>query len=197
MTECPHCGTNLITITASGEQQLLCSLKNEGGLQERLDILPLLIEESYLKAYPEERKCRAFLEFCGEGDVEAIVDLLNDEDDDEDEEDANSSNDIDVLRYQDQIESMGTGLHVAIRNQRVEVAWLLLFLASRLSTSDFPEGVLQAAQGFGLQREVMNGKADIRALEDANGVTAEQLAASIGGVWNEWLQAGRLKPLIT
>lgn len=198
MSECPSCGRNLITTTPSGEQQLSCNLNNEGGLQERLDILPILTEESYLKAYPEERRCRAFLEFCGEGDVEAIVDLLNDGDDDGEENDEDtgqgSGQSIDVLRYQDQLGSMGSGLHVAVQNQRMEVVWLLLLLASTLKTDQFPASVLQAAQSFELQREIQTGKADIRSLKDSQGMTAEQRAAGIGGLWTEWLQSGRLKP---
>lgn len=197
MSECPNCGRNLIATTPSGEQQLLCNLKNEGGLQESLDILPILTEETYLKAYPEERRCRAFLEFCGEGDVEAIVDLLDDGDDGEENEETSgpgSGSSIDVLRYQDQIGSMGSGLHVAVQNQRVEVAWLLLLLASTLSVDQFPVAVLQAAQNLGMQREDQSGKADIRLLKDSQGMTAEQRAAGIGGLWIEWLQSGRLKP---
>ena len=196
MSECPNCGRNLITTTPSGEQQLLCSLKNEGGLQESLDILPILTEESYLRAFPEERKCRAFLEFCGEGDVEAIVDLLNDDDgeDDEDISGQGAGHSIDVLRYQDQIGSNGSGLHIAIQNQRVEVAWLLLLLASTLEMNQIPAAVLQAAQSFGIQRENQSGTIDIRSLKDTQGATAEQRAAAIGGLWIEWLQSGRLKP---
>ncbi len=196
MSECPNCGRNLMTATPSGEQQLLCNLKNEGGLQERLDILPILTEESYLKAYPEERRCRAFLDFCGEGDVEAIVDLLNDDDGEEDEESSGqgAGHGIDVLRYQDQVGSMGSGLHVAVQNQGVEVAWLLLLLASTLQLDQFSAEVLQAAQNLGIQREDQSGKTDIRSLQDSQGMTAEQLAAGIGGIWTEWLQSGRLKP---
>lgn len=197
MSECPDCGRNLITTTTSGEQQLLCNLKNEGGLQERLDMLPILTEESYLKAYPEERRCRAFLEFCGEGDVEAIVDLLNDGDDGEEDEETSGlvpGHSIDVLRYQDQIGSMGSGLHVAVQNQRMEVAWLLLLLASTLKIDQFPAAVIQAAQNLGIQREDQSGKIDIRLLKDSQGMTAEQRAADIGGLWTEWLQWGRLKP---
>ncbi len=182
-----------MTITPSGEQQLLCNLKNEGGLQERLDILPILTEESYLKAYPEERRCRAFLEFCGEGDVEAIVDLLNDDDGEEDEE-KGAGHGIDVLRYQDQLGSMGSGLHVAVQNQRMEVAWLLLLLASTLQIDQFPADVLQAAQNLGIHREDQSGQIDIRSLQDSQGMTAEERAAGIGGMWTEWLQSGRLKP---
>ena len=123
MSECPTCGRNLIMTTASSEQQLLCNLKNEGGIQEGLDILPILTEESYLKAYPEERRCRAFLEFCGEGDVEAIIDLLNDSDGEDGEEapEQGAGYNIDVLRYQDQLGSMSSGLHVAVQNQKIEV----------------------------------------------------------------------------
>ena len=198
MSECPNCGRNLITITPSGEQQLLCNLKNEGGLQERLDMLPILTEESYLKAYPEERRCRAFLEFCGEGDVEAILDLLNDGDDGEGVEgnsgQGTAGHSIDVLRYQDQIGSMGSGLHVAVQNQRMEVAWLLLLLASTLKVDQFPAAVLQAAQNLGVQRGDQSGRVDIRSLKDSQGMTAEERAAGIGGMWTEWLQSGWLKP---
>ena len=195
MTECPRCGRNLIT-TNSGGTQLLCNLKNEGGFQERLDILPILTEESFLKAYPEERKCRAFLEFCGEGDIEAIVQLLHGggEEDEEEEGEAMTGHDIDVLRYQDQIGGLGSGLHVAIENNRVEVVWLLLLLASRIEINQLPREVLQAAQNFGLEREVDSSKADIRSLRDREGKTAEQRAAGIGGVWNEWIDSGRLRP---
>ena len=198
MSECPSCGRNLITTAPSGEQQLLCNLKNEGGLQEGLDMLPILTEETYLKAYPEERRCRAFLEFCEEGDVEAIVDLLTDSggDGEEDEEssDQSAGHNIDVLRYQDQIGSMGSGLHVAIQNQRVEVVWLLLLLASTLELDRFPAAILQAAQSLGIQREDQSAKVDIRSLKDFQGMTAEQRAASMAGNWTEWLQSGRLKP---
>ena len=198
MSECPNCGRNLMTTTPTGEQQLLCNLKNEGGLQERLDILPILTEESYLKAYPEERRCRAFLEFCREGDVEAIVHLLNDGGDDgeEDEESTGqgAGHNIDVLRYQDQIGSMDSGLHVAVQNQRMEVVWLLLLVASTLKIDQFPASILQAAQDFEVQRENQSGKADIRSLKNSEGMTAEQRAAGIGGLWTEWLESGRLKP---
>lgn len=198
MSQCPNCGRTLITTTLSGEQQLLCNLKNEGGLQERLDILPILTEESYLKAYPEERRCRAFLEFCGEGDIEAIVDLLNDSggDGEEDEESPGqgAGYHIDVLRYQDQIGSMDSGLHIAVHNQRVEVVWLLLLLASTLKIDQFPAAVLQAARNLGCQRGDQSGKADIRSLKDSHDMTAEQRAAGIRGLWTEWLQSGRLKP---
>ena len=161
-----------------------------------LDILPILTEESYLKAYPEERKCRAFLEFCGEGDIEAIVDLLHNTEDDEDDDDEELENkrEIDVLRYQDQLGTQGTGLHVAIRNQSPEVAWLLLLLVSGLDLDHFPAEALQAAQSLGIERNTQTGKPDIRSLKDSEGRTAEDVAASVGGIWNEWAHRGRLRP---
>lgn len=159
-----------------------------------LDILPLLTEETYLKAYPEERKSQAFLEFCGVGDIEAITDLLKDNgegSDEEEERDAVKS--MDVLRYQDHIRTMESGLHVAVRNQQTQVAWLLLLLASSLPMQEIPAEVLAAAEGFALVRDYQRGKIDIRELQDREGMTAEQRAVSIGGVWGEWVQSGRLK----
>lgn len=195
MTECPNCGKTLSTITASGEQQILCNLNNEGGLQQGLDILPLLTEEIYLKAYPEERRCQAFLEFCRQGDIEAIVDLLDDEQDEDDEgPSSNEATDskIDVLRYQDQMGSMNSGLHTAILNGRVEVAWLLLFLASNLQAQLFPSEVFEAAVRLEVTREDQSEKVDIRALKDTEGLTAAQRAQEMGAVWEEWVDSGRL-----
>ncbi len=203
MSECPNCGRILIGDTPTGEQQLLCNLKNEGGLQNDLNILPLLTEECYLKTFPEERKSQAFLEFCGEGDIEAIVDLLNDEDYGEEKDQNGRAGEsiveddtlrrTDTLRYQDQIRSLGSGLHIAVQNQKVEAAWFLLLLASTLDISQFPKQVIRAAEQLGARREDQTGKDDIRTLQDAEGMTAAQRAAAIGGVWDEWVRSGRLR----
>jgi hypothetical protein len=202
VTECPQCGKDIAS-TANGAQQVLCNLNNEGGLQEDLDILPLLSEESYLKAYPEDRKARAFLEFCREGDYKAIVEMLQDDevdDDDEDEDEAMADSDqsgkelgIDkLLRYQDPIGDMQSGLHAAVQAQSREVAWLLLLLASNLDLMEFPPLVFQEAEAMGIMRGLTEDKVDIRSLKDANGKTAEDLAAAIGGVWVGWTGNGRL-----
>lgn len=213
-TECPRCGKDLTTVTEHGSQQVLCNIKNEGGYQAGLDILPLLTEECYLKTFPDERRARAFLEFCREGDIEAIVGLLGDEDaDEEDDEEGDRENEeceddgksgevgkdeeinenrIDVLRYQDATSSMESALHVAVRHGRVEVAWLLLLLASTLPTSDFPVEVLQAAEQLQIEREDQGDKVDIRALKDEQGMTAADAATVLGGTWNDWLASGRL-----
>ncbi|KAL8710823.1 MAG: hypothetical protein Q9220_004626 [cf. Caloplaca sp. 1 TL-2023] len=196
MIRCPHCSKDILSFTSSGLEQILCNLTNEGGRQEGLDILPILKEESYLKTFPEERKCRAMLEFCAEGDVGAILDLLNDEEDEDfamkvDGEDA--ARPLDVLRYQDPTGSLSTCLHVAMNNGHEEVAWLLLLLASNLEPRSFPAEILQAAETLGARRQDQTGKVDIRVLEDSNHRTAENLAHHLGGKWNSWVP--RLKPM--
>ncbi|KAK4990617.1 hypothetical protein LTR66_006760 [Elasticomyces elasticus] len=212
LSQCPHCGQSLTTTTSTGQQSLVCTLHNEGGFQENLDILPLLTEETYLRVYPEERKCRAFLELCREGDVGAIVDLLSscnegdceaDEDDDDDDED----NDMgtrsekakvrrttmdEVLRYQDPIGEYQSGLHAAVAGSSREVVWLLLFLASNLPESEFPALTYQEAAVLGITREDRDERQDIRVLRDVQGRTAEDLAARMGGVWHGWEGTGRL-----
>ncbi|KZM22294.1 uncharacterized protein EKO05_0000173 [Ascochyta rabiei] len=203
VTECPSCGKNIASVSLSGEQQVLCNLNNEGGLQENLDLLPLLTEESYLKAYPEDRKCRAFLEFCREGDYKAIIDMLQDDevdevDEDEDEEmgdDDQPDKEVGIdrlLRYQDPIGEMQSGLHAAVQAQSREVAWLLLLLASNLDLMQFPPEVFQEAAAMGIMRGLTEDKVDIRSLKDANGKFAEDYANEIGGVWNGWTGNGRL-----
>ena len=147
-----------------------------------------------MKAYPEERKCQAFLEFCGEGDIDAIIDLLNNGAIEEDEEQETGGKNLDVLRYQDQIRTMSSALHLAIQNQQEKVAWLLLLLASNLAESHFPAEFLEYAQGLGIRREDLSGKVDIRSLRDVENMTAEQRAASKRGIWEGWVRSGRLKP---
>lgn len=199
MVQCPNCSKDVSSHTSSGEEQVLCNLENEGGLQEGFDVLPILKEESYLKAFPEERRCRAFLEFCAEGDVGAILDLINSE---EDEDATMSSNEeaaakaIDVLRYQDPMGSLSSGLHVAVSNGREEIVWLLLFLASSLKLHFFPPDVLEAARTLGATREEQTGKIDIRILEDSNHRTAENLAQQLGGIWEPWIQSECLRPVM-
>jgi hypothetical protein len=195
--ECPNCSSELLTTAADGTQQLLCTLHNEGGVQEDLDILPLLTEEAYLKTYPEERKARAFLEFCREGDLQAIIGMIKDDDgDDVDEameDEQGQRRVVDILRYQDPLGDMQSGLHAAVQAQSREVAWLLLLLTSNLDLMQFPPEVFQEAAAVGLMRpEEPEDKVDIRSLKDAQGKTAEQLAEEIGGVWNGWFGTGRL-----
>ncbi|KAL8744074.1 MAG: hypothetical protein Q9190_003635 [Brigantiaea leucoxantha] len=207
--QCPSCSKNISSVASTGAEQVLCSLHNEGGLQSDLDIFPLLKEESYLKAFPEERKARAFLEFCAEGDVGAILDLVNDDDDPSDDEDDEKEDsmrmdqipsgvqeakpNIDILRYQDSMNNMDSGLHVAVLNGREEIAWLLLLLASNLDPDLFPADVRQAAETLGARREDQKDKTDIRMLENSQRKMAHDLAQEAGGVWLEWVERARLK----
>jgi hypothetical protein len=122
------------------------------------------------------------------------------DDDDEDEDEAMADSDqsgkelgIDkLLRYQDPIGDMQSGLHAAVQAQSREVAWLLLLLASNLDLMEFPPLVFQEAEAMGIMRGLTEDKVDIRSLKDANGKTAEDLAAAIGGVWVGWTGNGRL-----
>ena len=211
LAKCPNCSKDIVSSPASssssraGEeaQRILVDLNNEGGMQQQIDIFPILKEESYLRAYPEERKCRAFLEFCREGDHRAIVDLLksgheqlDDADVDLDEMNANtalpSKSTDEILRYQDPIGEMASGLHAAAANGHREVAWLLLLLASQVPELEFPALVFQEAASLGVMREDQEGKVDIRSLKDAQGRTAEDVAREVGVVWKGWIGNGRL-----
>lgn len=192
ITQCPNCDKQISSLSSAGSQQVLVTLRNEGGIQEGYDILPAATEEAYLRAYPEERRSHAFLEFCREGDIDAIIHMIKDVDEEEEEEEGGNG---DILRYQGTFEGIeGSGLHVAIRYEREEVAWLLLALASQLDWDKFPAAVLQAMQGLGLQKEERNGEPDIRSLKDTEGRTPAALAQELGGIWTGWLSKGRLTP---
>nr|POE51159.1 hypothetical protein CFP56_70536 [Quercus suber] len=206
LSRCPHCAKNIASITTDAVpvEQILVDLHNEGGLQEKLDIMPIMREEAYLRAYPEERKCRAFLELCREGDHQAIAGLLKscaqkDDDDDDDDDDemldepeGPEKSVSEILRYQDPINNMQSGLHAAADNGHREVAWLLLLLASDLSELEFPALVFQEAASLGVMREEQDGLVDIRSLKDAHNRSAEDVARETGVVWNGWIGNGRL-----
>jgi hypothetical protein len=212
---CSRCHTDITTTTSTTAgsssaapapsnlhtQHIFVDLHNEGGLQTQIDIFPLLQEESYIRCYPDERKCRAFLEFCREGDHRAIVDVLkscgeaddDDDDDDDDDSDHGPGKTADeILRYQDPVGEMQSGLHAAVANGHREVAWLLLLLASAVPELEFPALVYQEAATLGIMREDQTGKIDIRCLKDVHGRTAEDIARGAGVVWHGWVGNGRL-----
>lgn len=205
---CPNCSKSIVSYppaagsssnaTEDGTPQILVDIFNEGGPQRQTDIFPLLKEESYLRAYPEERKSRAFLELCREGDHRAIVDLLkscSQGEDDVDIDEPSSAVDKtpdEILRYQDPIGDTESGLHACAANGHREVAWLLLLLASNFPELDIPALVYQEAATLGVMREDQDGKVDIRSLRDAHGRTAEDVAKEFGVIWNGWIGNGRL-----
>lgn len=189
-TDCPSCSKSL-TIQAPDGPQILCRLNNEGGVQEGFDLMPILIEEAYCNAHPRERKPRAFLEFCRNGDLPAIVEMLqdDDEDTDEDRDTPEPMSTADMLRYQDPIGKQYTGLHAAIEAKSREVVFLLLLLASKLDLQRLPASVFQEAAVLDIMRNdaEVESNPDIRAARDAQGRTAEQLAAQVGPPFHDWI----------
>lgn len=193
MTECPNCPNPLSSLNAEGEQQVLCTVRNEGGIQKDFNILPPATEEAYLKTYPEERKGHAYLEFCRIGDIDALVHLIQDGTTEEDSE--GSQETLDILRYIGSFEGIeGSGLHVAIRNNQQEVAWLLLVLGSSLDWRKLPPVILHAMESIGISKDQRIAEPDIRTLKDNEGRTAAAVAEEIGGVWSDWIRSGWLDP---
>ena len=128
---------------------------------------------------------------CAEGDVSGIVQLLKDLEDNEDVEEMSSG---EILRYQDPLDGMKTGLIVAVLKGQQEVVWLLLWLASGLHTQAFPEEVSRAAQVMGADRATATASGvDIRALSDEQSRTAEDWARSMGDTWGVLLGEGLLR----
>ncbi|KAK6434224.1 hypothetical protein LTR95_009594 [Oleoguttula sp. CCFEE 5521] len=176
-TSCPACHTDISTppppsssSSSPADPQILVTLHNEGGLQQNLDIFPLLREEAYLRAFPEQRKSLAFLEFCAEGDQHAIVTLLQAPPEEGDPSPAQ------ILR--------------TVSNGHREVAFLLLLLASEVPELEFPALVYQEAAAMGIMREEQAGLPDIRGMIDEGGRSAEDIAklmeARGPGVWHGW-----------
>jgi hypothetical protein len=192
---CPNCDTSLAanapgpSVTnpifhASQGVAIPTRYHSEGGLQEDYDILPILTEEAYLASHEEERPARAFLTMCAEGDVEGIMALLGSADLDDEE----TLGPQQILRYQDVLNGGKSGLHLALENDKIEVFYLLLWLASRLPTSAFPENVARSAHDVGLARPENIPDPDIRALKDEKEETAEAYARRKSGMWEEVLQ---------
>jgi hypothetical protein len=121
---------------------------------------------------------------CSEGDAEGVVDLLRDA----------SEELVDVgalIRFQDPLEDMKSALHYAVDGEHETVVWLLLWLSSGLSTSDFPEPLRDQAEAMSLNRLFTGPETDIRSLRDEQGLTAEDMAQRTGRM-NQLLQAGYL-----
>lgn len=198
---CPACNTYLPTTAAgssaagstSSAQQptaILTRYANEGGVQEGLDILPSILEEAYLAEHPEAQRAQALHLMCGEGDVTGIVELLQAVDGDDDEE-GDSLDAAALLRYQDPLHGMRSGLHLAIEKNQEEVFWLLLWLASNLPAETFPGAVAQTTAAMGLQKaEVRSEAEDIRFLRDDQGRTPADLCSESGGQWQRFVEGG-------
>ena len=92
--------------------------ENQGRIQEVLDILPLLTYENYLEAYPEERKCRAFVQFYVGGDVESVTVLRLAEDAENGTTQLEASA---ILRYQDLTKHIYSTLPLALIYGETEI----------------------------------------------------------------------------
>ena len=147
-----------------------------------------MAEEHYLMAYPEERKPRAFMTFCEDQDVDAMANLLLDE---EDEHGVWKSKHA-ILRYQDQLRDWITPLHLVLNTKNEKIAALLLLLASHVELSRLHPSVIAEAHDLGLQREDQSGKIDIRSIPDTRGCLPKDYARELGGIWSDWLQGGLL-----
>lgn len=195
---CPNCEASLATNAAgpsstnpfynSAGSAILAHYTNEGGVEPELDILPAITEEAYLDSNPETRPARAFQLMCAEGDVDGIVELLEALDEDQD---------VDVtslLRYQDPLSNMRSGLHLAVEKGQLDIALLLLWLCSTAPSEAFPGAARQMAEGLGLDRLPVGANGDIRALQDGRGFTAADLARQLQGPWGSFLDSGILTP---
>lgn len=127
---------------------------------------------------------------CAEGDITGIVELLNVIEEDRDEEDMSPA---ELLRFQDPLEGMKTGLHIAIERSQQEAVWLLLWLASAVPTNVFPDEVVQAARTMGSERHYAAQGADLRGVRDEQDRTAEDIASGMTPIWAGLLAAGVMR----
>ncbi|EPE27824.1 hypothetical protein GLAREA_04615 [Glarea lozoyensis ATCC 20868] len=176
--KCPSCHASIISGSAPSVRVLTIYI-NEGGIQDDLDIHPLIVEEAYLYANPAARPARAFMTMCAEGDVAGILELVKAIEEDRDSEDMSPAQ---LLRYQDPLDGGMTGLHVAVEKSQQEVFWLLLCLASNIPIDAFPHEVVQLAQSMGAAR-YPGSEGDIREIRDQQGRTAADITSSMGLNW--------------
>ncbi|KAK1673802.1 hypothetical protein BDP55DRAFT_730285 [Colletotrichum godetiae] len=188
---CPSCATYLPSQNpTTGEPAILTRYVNEGGLQDALDILPTLTEEAYLASNPEARPARAYHLMAAEGDLEGIVALLHDAN----EELAGNVDSLgQLIRYQDPLAGGRSALHVAVERAQEEVVWLLLWIASRLSTDAFPAAAREVAESLQIVRLTNDVGEDIRALKAEDGTTAEDVAKGLPARWGALVDAGVLR----
>lgn len=177
---CPSCGQDISSAAASAASSpssetpaILVRYTNEGGTQDGLDILSSMTEEAYLESHPETAPARAFHVMCAEGDIDGLVELVY-----------HSGDQVPdlggMIRYQDPLSGMKSGLHLAVENRQEGVAWLLLWLSSSLPSDVFPLEARQSVESMGLGRLVVDTTTDVRSLLDSEGRTASALAAQLG-----------------
>ncbi|KAK0701508.1 hypothetical protein B0T21DRAFT_397479 [Apiosordaria backusii] len=155
------------------------------GMQENLNILPHLTEESHLLSHPSHRPARALHTLSSEGDTSGLLELLAD---------ADSDPEItlslpQLLSFRDPLNNSKTALHVALENTQEEIFWLLLWLASGVHTSVFPEQVVQSCEGVGLpRRQTVPKEEDLRFIPDGEGSTPGRYCVELGGAWKQYAE---------
>ncbi|CAK7208256.1 hypothetical protein SBRCBS47491_000030 [Sporothrix bragantina] len=219
---CPSCGQPIASsnqvgagssssAAAAGPEtfQILTRYINESGLQEGYDIYSDIAEEAYYATYPQLLRARPFLAMCSEGHIDGVIELCREADGDEEDGNDSEMNDGDddddtpavpqvrsaaLLRHQDPLSQMATGLHVAIANDQIHIAYLLLYLASRLPLDQFPPELAQFAAQIERPEKDIAENVDIRSLQTAQGETAEVFAQRRGGIWAQMAQRGVFSP---
>lgn len=148
----------------------------------------MLTEEAYLETHPDERRNRAFLTMCSEGDVLGAVELLKDAA-------SEGENVRAIVLYRDALAKGKSALQIALEKKHEEAVWLLLYLASpRLPLEAFPDEAVAAAQSMGVDRMPPgDGGEDIVSLRDDEGRSAEDYARAVAPVWDRLVQAGVLR----
>ncbi|KAG8628783.1 hypothetical protein KVT40_002648 [Elsinoe batatas] len=224
-THCPKCGWEISIPTAAGVQVLVNIENEGGAKeneniypliqeenylrlhpQERIcrSFLELCREESsditdiarlLLQCDRRNAARRARAEAGASDELPDAPGDDNDEDDDEEDDEIPVPSAAEVIRYQDTLGDMESGLHAAIANDNHDVAWLLLYLGTKLDSHEFPAVMSGEIQRLGLQRQDQDHLIDIRALRDGQGRVPLQIAQEKGGDWRTWISSRRLVPL--
>ncbi|OAA72773.1 hypothetical protein LEL_08557 [Akanthomyces lecanii RCEF 1005] len=189
---CPSCGQDISSAAASAASShssetpaILVRYTNEGGTQDGLDILSSMTEEAYLESHPEAAPARAFHVMCAEGDIDGLVELVYHSGDQVPDVGG-------MIRYQDPLSGMKSGLHLAVENRQERVAWLLLWLSSSLPSDVFPLEARQSVESMGLGRFDVDTTTDVRSLLDSEGRTPSALAAQLGSPQLRLVDSGLL-----
>lgn len=181
---CPSCDGSVgeSSSGASGSSsnsvpEIYAEYLNEGGLQSKLPLWASLKEEAYVQEHPEVLPARAFSVMCAEGDIDGLIELLI-------HADSEVADVGSIIRYQDPLANMTTGLHLAVEGGHEGAIWLLLWLSSTLTEHQFPSQVLETASAMGLGRLNTTASQDVRRLQNATGQTAAFIAGELGSLSN-------------
>ncbi len=164
---------------------------NEGGVQDGLDILPILTEEAFLLSNPEARPARAMHLMAAEGDISGIVDLLRDAEQPQDDDQETRMGVKQLLLWKDPLNGGKGILHIAIESRQEGVFWLTLWLNSAVPPHLFPEAAVQGAHAIGLERlPIRAAEDDVRFVQDESGAKAEDICQQIGYPWADLVSKG-------